>query len=186
MGARAPVPRVRVRRTRLRAGARRFDDPDQRGAWQRVLRDPAVELRPTDECGRRSSTRATCATSSASTTSGSGACSPRTTRSTPTGIRTRRRSRRTTSGRTPPSWPTSLEASAALLADRFDAVTGAQWGRPGTRSDGAHFTVESFARYLIHDPIHHLWDVEVGARRLRHSSGQSPRTSAASCRSTPR
>lgn len=53
-----------------------------------------------------------------------------------------------------------LVIAAARLANRFDAVTGAQWGRPGTRSDGAHFTVESFARYLIHDPVHHLWDVE--------------------------
>ena len=25
-------------------------------------------------------------------------------------------------------------------------------GRPGTRSDGACFTVETFARYLVHDP----------------------------------
>jgi hypothetical protein len=55
-----------------------------------------------------------------------------------------------------------LEASAALLADRFDTVTGEQWARPGTRSDGSRFTIESFARYLIHDPIHHLHDVEVG------------------------
>jgi hypothetical protein len=29
----------------------------------------------------------------------------------------------------------------------------------GARSDGAQFTVESFARYFIHDPIHHLYDV---------------------------
>ena len=26
-------------------------------------------------------------------------------------------------------------------------------------SDGARFTVESFGRYLLHDPIHHLQDV---------------------------
>ena len=55
-----------------------------------------------------------------------------------------------------------LEASAVLLAHRFDTVTGDEWSRPGTRSDGAHFTIESFARYLIHDPIHHLHDVEGG------------------------
>ena len=29
----------------------------------------------------------------------------------------------------------------------------------GSRSDGAHFSVDSFARYLIHDPVHHLHDV---------------------------
>jgi hypothetical protein len=53
-----------------------------------------------------------------------------------------------------------LLVDAARLAARFDSVAGDQWERPGTRSDGAHFTIESFARYLIHDPVHHLWDVE--------------------------
>lgn len=48
---------------------------------------------------------------------------------------------------------------ARRLADAFDAVTATQWGRPGRRSDGAAFTVASFARYLVHDPVHHLWDV---------------------------
>jgi hypothetical protein len=43
-----------------------------------------------------------------------------------------------------------------------DTVVGEQWARPGTRGDGAHFTIESFGRYLIHDPIHHLHDVEAG------------------------
>jgi hypothetical protein len=38
-------------------------------------------------------------------------------------------------------------------------VTGSQWQRTGRRSDGASFTVETFARYLIHDPVHHLYDV---------------------------
>jgi hypothetical protein len=52
-----------------------------------------------------------------------------------------------------------LVAAAAQIAERFDGVTGDQWDRRGTRSDGAHFTVESFARYFIHDPVHHLHDV---------------------------
>lgn len=55
-----------------------------------------------------------------------------------------------------------LSVAAELLAAAFDAVEGEQWSRPGRRSDGASFTVESFARYLIHDPIHHLWDVTDG------------------------
>jgi hypothetical protein len=33
------------------------------------------------------------------------------------------------------------------------------WSRPGHRSDGAVFTIDSFTRYLLHDPLHHLWDV---------------------------
>jgi hypothetical protein len=51
-----------------------------------------------------------------------------------------------------------LEAGERL-ATTLDRVTDDQWERPGRRSDGANFTVETFARYLIHDPIHHLHDV---------------------------
>ncbi|GAA0667759.1 DinB family protein [Kitasatospora atroaurantiaca] len=52
-----------------------------------------------------------------------------------------------------------LAAGAEQLASSFEAVSGEQWQRTGDRSDGARFTVESFARYLIHDPVHHLFDV---------------------------
>jgi hypothetical protein len=52
-----------------------------------------------------------------------------------------------------------LVAAVRTLADRFDAVEGEQWQRPGRRSDGAQFTVETFARYFIHDPMHHYYDV---------------------------
>jgi DinB family protein len=52
-----------------------------------------------------------------------------------------------------------LTQAAAAVADRFDTVTGEQWHRTGVRGDGARFTIESFARYFIHDPIHHLADV---------------------------
>jgi hypothetical protein len=55
-----------------------------------------------------------------------------------------------------------LDAAAHELADHFDAVHGDQWQRTGTRSDGARFTVETFARYLVHDPVHHVYDVESG------------------------
>ena len=59
----------------------------------------------------------------------------------------------------PASVAAELEASGAVLADHFDLVTPEQWQRVGRRSDGASFTVETFGRYFIHDPIHHLWDV---------------------------
>jgi hypothetical protein len=59
-----------------------------------------------------------------------------------------------------------IQEAADRLADRFDGVEGSGWERTGVRSDGARFTVESFARYLIHDPIHHLHDVERGFARL--------------------
>lgn len=53
----------------------------------------------------------------------------------------------------------ALERWAEALADRFDRVEGPAWDRPGRRSDGASFTIDTFSRYLVHDPIHHLWDV---------------------------
>lgn len=52
-----------------------------------------------------------------------------------------------------------LVLAADELADRFDAVTASEWSLLGIRSDGAAFTIESFGKYLLHDPIHHLWDV---------------------------
>lgn len=59
-----------------------------------------------------------------------------------------------------------LSDAAAELAALFDTVDGDAWTRTGTRSDGAEFTVETFARYFIHDPIHHLWDVRSGLAEL--------------------
>ena len=56
-----------------------------------------------------------------------------------------------------------LSEAAEVIAAQFDAVGAGQWQRTGTRGDGAHFTVESFGRYFIHDPVHHLYDV-TGAR----------------------
>ena len=52
-----------------------------------------------------------------------------------------------------------LRVAATALADAFDTIPQDSWTRTGRRSDGAAFTVESFAIYLIHDPVHHLWDV---------------------------
>lgn len=52
-----------------------------------------------------------------------------------------------------------LRLAAETLAASFARVEGDQWDRTGNRSDGARFTVDSFARYLVHDPIHHLHDV---------------------------
>lgn len=53
----------------------------------------------------------------------------------------------------------ALTTAGVALADRFDGVAGEAWQRTGYRSDGAAFTIESFARYFVHDPIHHLHDV---------------------------
>ena len=61
-----------------------------------------------------------------------------------------------------------LGRAAEALATRFESVAGDQWLRTGIRSDGAHFTVETFGRYFIHDPVHHLYDV-TGSRRRADS-----------------
>ena len=52
-----------------------------------------------------------------------------------------------------------LGEAGISLAKRFESVTLEQWTRRGFRSDGSVFTVDSIAKYLMHDPVHHLWDV---------------------------
>lgn len=61
----------------------------------------------------------------------------------------------------PATVASELMAAASALAERFDTVAATDWDRTGYRSDGAAFTVTTFARYFIHDPIHHLHDVGV-------------------------
>jgi hypothetical protein len=51
--------------------------------------------------------------------------------------------------------------SDRLLAD-LTTVDGAEWQRPGRRSDGTLFTIDSLARYMTHDAVHHAWDVTAG------------------------
>jgi hypothetical protein len=84
----------------------------------------------------------------------------------------------------PPAVVDDLVAAASVLAASFDAVaadpSGATWSRTGNRSDGMRFTVESFARYMVHDPVHHVWDVRRGlaalsSRRGRTGPGSGPR-----------
>jgi hypothetical protein len=52
-----------------------------------------------------------------------------------------------------------LAEAGEKLAAKLDSVSGEAWQRTGRRGDGAHFTVETFARYALHDPVHHLYDV---------------------------
>ncbi|MFT3852627.1 MAG: DinB family protein [Ilumatobacteraceae bacterium] len=60
-----------------------------------------------------------------------------------------------------------LASDGERLAAAFDVVHPDQWSRTSRRSDGAVFTVETFGRYLVHDPVHHVWDVEQGYSALR-------------------
>ncbi len=53
-----------------------------------------------------------------------------------------------------------LVVASEILATKLDGVTVEEWSRSGRRSDGAVFTVDTIVRYMIHDPIHHVWDVD--------------------------
>jgi hypothetical protein len=52
-----------------------------------------------------------------------------------------------------------LVAAAAVVATTYAGVTDDQWDRPGRRSNGDLFTVETMGRYHLHDVAHHLHDV---------------------------
>jgi hypothetical protein len=60
-----------------------------------------------------------------------------------------------------------LAEAAETVAAQYDAVPvddDAAWGRPGLRSDGSEFTVETLGRYHLHDTEHHVWDMRAVVR----------------------
>ena len=59
----------------------------------------------------------------------------------------------------PETVASELVRAAESVARAFEAVDDSELTRTGLRSDGSAFTVESLARYFVHDPIHHLHDV---------------------------
>lgn len=56
-----------------------------------------------------------------------------------------------------------ITVAAAILSGRFDVIEEDQWSRTGTRSNGSQFSVETLGIYMLHDSIHHLWDVSASA-----------------------
>lgn len=52
-----------------------------------------------------------------------------------------------------------LRAAAEAVAAAYDAMPDDAWDRTGLRSDGSAFTVDTIARYHLHDLVHHAWDV---------------------------
>jgi DinB superfamily len=52
-----------------------------------------------------------------------------------------------------------LADAAERLATTFEGVPDGAQGRTGRRSDGAVFTVTTLGRYLVHDLVHHVYDV---------------------------
>jgi len=59
-----------------------------------------------------------------------------------------------------------LAVAAGKVADLLDHLDDNEWERTGGRSDGPQFTIESMARYGLHDVVHHLWDAEQGLTAL--------------------
>jgi hypothetical protein len=52
-----------------------------------------------------------------------------------------------------------LEAAAQRLVGQVAEIQPGAWDRTGTRSNGSVFTVTTFLQYVLHDVVHHLWDV---------------------------
>jgi hypothetical protein len=59
--------------------------------------------------------------------------------------------------------PATVAQECADAVDRigrtFDGVLADQWERPGRRSNGSVFTVDTLGRYFLHDLVHHAHDV---------------------------
>ena len=57
-----------------------------------------------------------------------------------------------------------LTESSAAIAEAFAGIADDEWQRPGRRSNGSVFTVESLGRYFVHDLVHHVADISGVAR----------------------
>ena len=54
----------------------------------------------------------------------------------------------------------AIASNADVLAELYEGADEADLARPGRRSDGAVFTLGSLGRYMLHDTVHHVYDVE--------------------------
>ncbi|MGZ8751234.1 MAG: class I SAM-dependent methyltransferase, partial [Pseudonocardia sp.] len=63
-----------------------------------------------------------------------------------------------------------LTAAATAVAAVYEGVVAEQWQRTGRRSDGATFSIDSFARYHLHDLVHHAHDVSHITKRVTVAS----------------
>jgi hypothetical protein len=52
-----------------------------------------------------------------------------------------------------------LHDAAAAISAAWADVRDDEWSRPGTRSNGSKFTLDTLGRYFLHDITHHLDDV---------------------------
>ena len=61
---------------------------------------------------------------------------------------------------------------AQMLANHYASVTDAQARRTGQRTDGLEFTVLSHGKYLLHELVHHGWDVRADTAIVGQGQGQ--------------
>jgi len=52
-----------------------------------------------------------------------------------------------------------LADAAEAVAQKYEAVSGERWQRPGRRSNGSEFTIETLGKYHLHDVLHHTYDI---------------------------
>ncbi len=64
----------------------------------------------------------------------------------------------------------SVVAAAETVAARYEGLADDEWRRTGRRSDGAAFSVDSLARYHLHDVVHHAHDVSHVTKRVTVAS----------------
>lgn len=58
-----------------------------------------------------------------------------------------------------------LATAATVNAAAWANASATDWQRPGRRSNGSAFTLDTLGRYFLHDLVHHLHDVGAGAPR---------------------
>jgi SAM-dependent methyltransferase len=63
--------------------------------------------------------------------------------------------------------------AAEAVAVTYESVPADAWQRKGTRSNGDTFTVDSLARYHLHDLVHHAHDVSHVTKRVTVASYES-------------
>jgi SAM-dependent methyltransferase len=61
-------------------------------------------------------------------------------------------------------------AAAEAVAAGYESVPDEGWQRAGTRSTGEAFTVDTLARYHLHDLVHHAHDVSHVTKRITVAS----------------
>jgi SAM-dependent methyltransferase len=69
--------------------------------------------------------------------------------------------------------------AAERVAGTYESVADDQWDRRGTRSNGDVFTVDTLARYHLHDVVHHAHDVSHITKRVTVASYDASATAYA-------